>query len=287
MSETVLGGLLVGVDGSEQSLEAVDWAAREAATRRDRLTVCYVSDIGAAVGLPLAPEIPSGSDRHSDKILAGALARAARVAPDVALSGLVVNGAPAHALVELGGNADQIVVGHRGLGGFAQVLLGSISGHVAAYASVPVVVVRATNKPDGPVLVGIDRADAHRPTLSYAFEYAARHQLGIEVLHAFHDPITAAGLAYRLPDADDGHARQAAAEFLSEATAAARAQFPQVQVEQVALGGSPAQAIVEASLGASLVVIGRRGVSGLAGLLLGSVSQAVIRHAHSPVAVVG
>lgn len=281
------GVVLVGVDGSEQSLSAVDWAAAEAAARDCRLTVCYVSDAGAPVSLPLTPELLTSTDRNSERILAGGLARAARIAPDVALDGCVVGGGPAATLVRLGATADEIVVGHRGLGGFAQMLLGSVSGQVAAHASVPVVVVRPATKPDGPVVVGIDKADTHHPSLRYAFEQAARHGVGVQVVHAFHDPIAASGLSYGLPELDHGEARQAAADFVEDAVASWRVRFPQVEVEPVTLGGPAAATLVEASLGGSLLVVGRRGIAGLMGLLLGSVARLVIRHAHCPVAVVG
>jgi nucleotide-binding universal stress UspA family protein len=287
MSQTGVRGLLVGVDGSEQSLEAVAWAAAEAAARHTGLTIGYVSDIGPPITLPLAPELLSGDDRQRTGILTGAAARAREIAPEVPLGCCVVSGAPAGALVRLGAGADQIVVGHRGLGGFAEVLLGSVSGHVAAHAAVPVVVVRPVTKPDGPVLVGLDGSAGGHPALEYAFDHAARHQLGVQVLHAFHDPIRASALASPVPDAGAGRTRQVAADLLAAATEAYRLQFPRVPVERIALGGPAAHALVDASLGASLVVVGRRGVAGLASLLLGSVSQAVIRHAHAPVAVVG
>ncbi|HVQ89712.1 MAG TPA: universal stress protein [Mycobacteriales bacterium] len=287
MSETVTRGLLVGVDGSEQGLAAVEWAAAEAAARNCRLTVCYVSDVGAPVALPLTPELLTSVDRHSGRILAGGLARASRVAPDVSLGSCVVNGAPAAALAQVGNDADEIVVGHRGLGGFAHVLLGSVSGQVAAHASVPVVVIRPATKPDGPVVVGIDKADGHHPSLRYAFEHAARHGVGVQVVHAFHDPIAVTGLSYGLPEVDDGQVRQAAADFVRDATAPWRMRFPRLDIEEITLGGAAANTLVECSLGASLLVVGRRGVAGLMGLLLGSVAQSVIRHAHCPVAVVG
>jgi nucleotide-binding universal stress UspA family protein len=281
-------GLLVGVDGSGHSLEAVDWAAAEARARSVPLAVCYVSDDGAPIALPLTAELAARVERHAREVVDHAVAEANRTAPQVAATACIRQGAPARELVRLASDADLVVVGHRGLGGFAELLLGSVGGHVAAHAPRPVVIVRPASKPDGPVLIGLNGAGGPHPALEYGFEHAARHRRGVQVLHAFRDPIAAAGaLGYSLPDADHGHARDAAVRHLSEVVQPWQAKYPDVPVELLVLGKPAAHALVDASLGSSLLVVGRRGPGGLAGLLLGSVSQAVLRHAHCPVAVVG
>lgn len=287
MSESAVQGLLVGVDGSDQSLEAVAWAAAEAAARGRRLTVCHISDIGAPMALPLTPELITHVEGQTAKIVTAALARAREVAPGLRVEEYVMHGSPARELVRLAAEADEVVVGHRGLGGFAELLLGSVGSQVAAHAPVPVVVIRPCTKPDGPVLVGIDRNHQRHPALDYAFRHAARHRLGVQVVYAFHDPIAPAQLGYPLPDADHGQAREAAVQYLEQTVAPWLAEYPDVPVEHLVLGGPAAHTLVDASLGCSLLVVGRRGPAGLAGLLLGSVSQALVRHAHSPVAVVG
>jgi nucleotide-binding universal stress UspA family protein len=280
--------LVVGVDGSAQSLEAVEWAATEAAARGARLIVSEVTDTGAPMAVPMAFELVAGQEAHAREVVDAAVARAVEFRPELSVEGCVRHGSPARELVRLAADAATVVVGHRGLGGFTGLLLGSVGVQVAAHASGPVVVVRPAAKPDGPVLIGLNGAQGLHPALEYGFDHAALHGRAIQVLHAFRDPVTTpGGLAPRIPEADHGHARQAVADHLSEAVQPWQAKYPDLPVELVALGGPAAHALVDASLGCSLLVVGRRGPGGLAGLLLGSVSQAVIRHAHSPVAVVG
>jgi nucleotide-binding universal stress UspA family protein len=283
-------GLLVGVDGSGESLDAVDWAAVEADTRGMPLTVCYVSD-DAPWALPVTVEpleLIARAGQHAREVLDQAVARASRTGPGVAVTAVVRHGSPARELVRLAGEADMVVVGHRGLGGFAELMLGSVGRYVAAHAPAPTVVVRPATKPDGPVLIGLDGAPGRHPALDYGFGYAAQHGRDVQVLHAFRDPIaTAAGIAYPLPEPDHGHARQAAARHLTDAVQTLQPKYPQVQIELLALGAPATHALIDASLGSCLLVVGRRGRGPLAGRLLGSVSQTTLRHAHCPVAVIG
>jgi nucleotide-binding universal stress UspA family protein len=280
--------LVVGVDGSEQSLAALDWAAAEAAARRGQLTVCHVADRGVTLAVPMTPEMLADLTAEGQDVVDAAIARLTETWPGLPVQGCVRGGSPAPTLVRLAAEAGAVVVGHRGLGGFAELLLGSVSAQVAAHAPGPAVVVRPAAHPGGPVLIGVDGAHDLHPALEYGFDYAERHGRPVQVLHAFHDPTAArGGLATRLPEADHGHARQVAVDHLSEAVQPWQEKYPGVPVELFALGGPASGALVDASLGCSLLVVGRRGPGGLAGLLLGSVSQVVIRHAHSPVAVVG
>jgi len=286
--DAVRQGLVVGVDGSAPSLAAVEWAAAEAGARGGRLTVCHVADIGLPTAVPPAPELVARLAADARQVVDAAVARAVRTRPGLPVEGCVRHGSPAHELVRLAAEAGTVVVGHRGLGGFAELLLGSVGAQVAAHAAGPAVVVRPVAQPDGPVLIGLNGAHDLHPALEYGFDHAALHGRAVQVLHAFRDPIAArGGLASRLPEADQGHARQAAAEHLREAVQPWQAKYPDLPVELIALGEPAADALVDASLGCSLLVVGRRGPGGLVGLLLGSVSQAVIRHAHSPVAVAG
>jgi len=286
----VVRGLLVGFDGSGPSLDAVRWAAAEADARGAPLTICYVSDDGARapIALPLVDPLAVQIEDHARRQLDSAVAEVRQTAPNVAVAAVVRHGPPARELIRLAAEAELVVVGHRGFGGFAELLLGSVGRQVAAHAPAPAVIVRPATKPDGPVLIGLDGAVDRHPALEYGFEYAARHGRDVQVLHAFRDPIaTAATMAYQLPEADYGHARQAAAHHLTDAVRPLQLTYPQLQVELLTLGTPATHALVDASLGSSLLVVGRRGPGGLASLLLGSVSQTVLRHAHCPVAVVG
>jgi nucleotide-binding universal stress UspA family protein len=282
-------GLLVGFDGSWPSLDAVRWAAAEADARGTPLTVCYVTDdrVRAPIAVPLHGKPATEVEGQAQKLVDSAVAAVHRTAPNVAVTAVVRHGAPVRELVRLAAEAELVVVGHRGFGGFAELLLGSVGRQVAAHVAAPAVIVRPATKPDGPVLIGLDGAVDRHPALEFGFEYAARHGCDVQVLHAFRDPIATAAMAYQLPEADCGHARQAAARGLTDAVRPWQAKYPQVQVELLTLGTPATHALVDASLGSCLLVVGRRRPGGLTGLLLGSVSQTVLRHAHCPVAVVG
>jgi len=178
------------------------------------------------------------------------------------------------------------VVGDRGLGGFTGLLVGSVAVELAAHAHCPVLVARGTVDPALPVLVGVDGSPANQPAIGYAFEQAALRRVPLVALHAWAHPV-ASGSGDMLPLVYDLDEVQAAEErVLSEALAGWSEKYPDVTVERVVRHGSVRSTLIEASGRAQLVVVGARGRGGFAGLLLGSVSQAVLHHAACPVAVV-
>jgi nucleotide-binding universal stress UspA family protein len=274
--------LIVGVDGSKESVMALEWAATEARAGGTALTVCLVSlDPVLLVG-PVVDELHARGRATLERLRG----QAAELAPGVPVTAEFRTGHPAGQLLALADPEAEIVVGHRGTGGFASLPLGSIGAGIAAHATGPVVVVRPALRPDGPVLVGLDGSDHAARALTYAFRHAARHGVGVQALHAVRDPLDTAALAVSLSEVDRRHRLQAAARYLDGAVSAMAEDFPGVPVEWHPLGGPPARTLVEASRGAGLVVIGRRGHGGFPGLHLGSVSQTVLRHADCSVAVV-
>ncbi|MGJ7439702.1 universal stress protein [Aquipuribacter sp. MA13-6] len=184
--------------------------------------------------------------------------------------------------------ADLVVVGSRGLGGFLGLLLGSVSVKVASHAPCPVVVVRSRDDDDRPaggparVVVGVDGSDVSALAVGFAFETAARRGLALTAVRAWEAPapMDPALLSF-LPKVEEEEMRELVASLAGE-----RRRFPDVDVRVELVNGHPAQALVAASDEAEVVVVGSRGRGGLAGMLLGSVSQAVLQHAHGPVAVV-
>ncbi|MFC3742305.1 universal stress protein, partial [Paractinoplanes deccanensis] len=159
--------VVVGVDGSDPAYAAVTWAAREADHRRAPLRIVHV--------LEWRPGKPG--DRHGHAYLepmwAEATRRAHEAAPRVAVRADALLGRPVERLAELARDADLLVVGHRGRGGFAGMRLGSVSDRVARRASCPVAVVRGRAAPDGPVVAGVDGLPAAGGVLRGAFEAAA------------------------------------------------------------------------------------------------------------------
>ncbi|WP_327027790.1 universal stress protein [Micromonospora sp. NBC_01740] len=273
--------VVVGVDGSPASLLAAEHAARAAVLRSRPLHLVhgYLHPLG--YGVPVNPYdlgLPAPTE-EAQKMLETTAADLAERCPGLTVEVRQVAGGPGATLVEESRRAELVVVGSRGLGGFAGLLLGSVGTQVAAHAHCPVLVVRPAEEPipvAGPVLVGVDGSEPAELAVGYAADEAARRGDGLVLLHV------------QPPDRApaDGATETHAAELLATAAAAVRGSHPGLAVEERVLRAPKAeQALVEASGDAALVVVGSRGRGGFAGLLLGSVSQALVQHAHCPVLV--
>ncbi|MEV8126146.1 universal stress protein [Streptomyces sp. NPDC085944] len=285
------GFMVVGADGSAPGLEAVVWAAREAEVRNVPLQVVHA--LARPAHLPLDAALPrSVRERFrvtADAVVEEALLRARAEAPDADVSGLVIPGEPLSVLVAQARSAAMAVVGHRGLNGFPKTLLGSVATGLAAHAECPVVVVREPARPAGPVVLGVDGSAAGAAAVRFAFQEASLQGADVTAVHAW-----TAWNAPMPPPTDEtepyayGPGMLAAEEerLLAETLAGMRTRYPEVRVERSTVHGPARPALIEASRTARLTVVGSRGRGGFAGLLLGSVSQAVLHHAHSPVAVV-
>lgn len=288
--------VIAAVDGSDDSLRALDWA-RDAARRRDvPLRVVHVRQY-AAWGQPdvmVAGEPDEAGDpvldQVRDRLAAGSAGRAAEY--------VAMEGAPTALLPELGADAQLLVLGSRGRGGFASLILGSNGMAAARDARCPVVVVPRPGRevPDefparsGPrVVVGVDVDSPDDATLAFAFAEAARHGARLQVVAAYPWPVrfwaTAGELAPSAVDQDEveQETRTLAEGFLAPYLK----EHPDVSAEALALPGDAAGALVAASKDAELVVVGRhrRRLSAPA-RMLGSVTQAVLLHAASPIAVI-
>lgn len=140
-------GITVGVDGSDDSLLALDWAMREAALRHAALTVLTVHEV-AASGWTRSPIISPGDEAAEDKARQAAEEAVAKVASQLggsqpaSVTVRAVSGIPTQELVNASADSDLVVVGSRGGGGFARLLVGSVSSQVVHHSASPVVVVR-------------------------------------------------------------------------------------------------------------------------------------------------
>ncbi|MGW7303682.1 universal stress protein [Streptomyces sp. NPDC054829] len=284
------GPVVVGVDGSESSLTAVDVAAREAALRGVGLRLVHAFG-WPSVHTPLKapPWSATGVREMVDGTLADAELRARAIAPDVEIAREVVVGEPVMVLELETRTASLAVVGSRGLNRFGRLLLGSTAGHLAAHGRCPVLVMRGRPEPTGPVLLAVDGAPRSAAAVEFAFAYASLHGTALRALHAWN---THTERSYGAPGDppfvtyDEDRLRDEEERLLAEAISGMTEKYPDVEVERSLVRGRIRHSVIEATAGAGVVVVGARGRGGFTGLRLGSVSQAVLHHAECPVAVV-
>ncbi|WP_235522431.1 universal stress protein [Cellulomonas sp. Root137] len=261
--------IVVGADGSDCALRAVETAAAEARALGCRLEIVHAfvwPELRVPEGSLVGGSGGAGLRHEADRIVAEAVELARRAAPDVAVAGRVVTGAPAPVLLRASVDAALVVVGDRGLGGFTGLLVGSVAVALVTHGRSPVLVLRGRTAPAGPVVVGFDGSDGALPAAELALVYAAAHGSTLRVV--------------TVAPSDDGPAE------LDRVDGALRGfDAHGVTVERVVQHGDARQTLIAESRSASLVVVGSRGRGGFAGLLLGSVSQAVLHHADCPVAV--
>ena len=281
--------VLVGIDGSPAALTAVRWAAREAVRRRAPIRMVnafgWMPVHDADDPLQVVPKRRDALRRAAEESLAVAVAQVAEVAPDVEVSQEVMTGMPAALLVALSAEAQLAVVGQRGLGGFAGLLLGSVGAAVAAHAACPVLVVRGATDPpqDGPVVVGVDGSPQSDAAVAFAVEAAAARGVSLRAVHAWLDSVVPV-MVSKAVDWDIVAAQQA--NLRTNCLAGWREKYPDLPIEPLLIEDRPAHALMDSIDDAQLVVVGSRGRGGLAGMTLGSVSQALLHHAGCPVAVV-
>lgn len=288
---------VVGVDGSDESTAAVRWAARRAAVTGDALRLVHAYT--AAVMFPAAPFASGVSPRTqeayaraAESVLASAADTAWAAAPGVDVTTEAVVGGAAQALVAASDGARLVVVGSRGHGGFAGLLLGSVGAQVSAHARCPTAVLRGGAPPaDGPIVVGVDGSTPSNAALRFAVAEAGRLGVDVVAVHAWSLPqspgLGEAFAAELAAEQDPGAYEAAARQVLDEAAAPWRAAAPDVELRaDLVPAAGPATALLTAAKGASMVVVGSRGHGGFVGLLLGSTSQSVVHHAPCPVVVI-
>lgn len=272
--------VVAGVDGSPSSVAAAEHAATVALTRNAPLLLVHgYLHPGGYGSAPLEPyqTFPPPPPAHADVMLSDLAGSLRTTHPGLEVSHKQVLGGGSATLVAESRDADVVVVGCRGHGSLAGLLLGSVSSQVVAHAHCPVVVVRPAEPGQpatgSPVVVGVDGSPASTLALEHAAAEAARRELRLLVVHA--------GVPASEPDTGQ------AEEVLAQAVEAARAAYPHLAVDSQVLHTADAAAgLVDASKDASVVVVGSRGRGGFTGLLLGSVSQALVHHAHCPVLVI-
>ncbi|KAA9373921.1 universal stress protein [Microbispora cellulosiformans] len=278
--------IVVGVDGSHAALEAAAWAAREAGLRGVPLRVANAIPAWAASGTAQGryAKIAAWMRDGADDVLTTAVGRVRAEAPEVPVDTAILAGDPRPALIEASMGADLLVVGNHGLGGFRGLLLGSVAHGVAGRAPCDVVVVREPSAPPrGEVVAGIDGSAAYARVLDFAFAEAALRGAGLRVVHAYSPLEAGRGVG---PVPDDFDDEKAQVRMVAEALAGRREPYPDLRVTEEVVRRHPVEALLQASQGADLLVVGSHGHGEFSGLLLGSVTQALLHHATVPVAVV-
>ncbi|MCD9898955.1 universal stress protein [Streptomyces sp. MT29] len=279
--------LIVGVDGSEPSLRAVDWAADEAALRRVPLRIVYASLWERYEGPALAPEVGSMSGRvAAEDILAAAALRALRHHAELSVTTADVLEEPEHALVREGLDASAVVVGTRGRSGLADLLLGSVSLTVAAQADCPVIVIRGShsNRAVGGrhrrIVVGV--ADAPTAAVRFAYEEAKRRGVPLEAVRAWRCPMHETVDHPLLTGGPERLHEERAAKELETALADAPVG---IRLRRRTVEGPAHRVLLAASRDAGLLIVGRRRPGHLRPHL-GRVAHTVLHHSGCPVVVV-
>ncbi|MEV4251128.1 universal stress protein [Streptosporangium canum] len=276
----------VGVDGSPSSQAAVEWAADDAVRRGCALRIVHVIDPWIYdIPLQTPPGFRDSMSESCQGVLAEAAALARERVPGIEGDTVLETGRPVEILRREAEDAEQIVLGSRGRGGFTGLLLGSVSLALAGHVAVPVVVVRGDRKrAHGEVVVGFDGSAHAAAALEYAFEEAARRGARLHAIHTWQMPVVGQGATVYTPLFEEISAagRRVAADVLTPW----REKYPQVEVEETAVCGHPVAVICEASERADLAVVGSRGQGRVGSAVLGSVSHGVLHHARCPVAIV-
>jgi nucleotide-binding universal stress UspA family protein len=279
--------VVVGFDGSAAAQSAARYGAEEAQRRGSGLLIVH------ALGWPvILPPFHAPYDQHAQGPRAAMLDLLAQTArevqaehPRVPVSTRLVDGSPGQVLVDASREAQLLVLGHRGLGGFAGLLVGSVAAQVTGHAHCPIVVVRGDRPPDGaPVILGTDGSPGANRAAEVAF---AQSQLrDVELIMAHHRPArkSSAGAAITSNPGFWATVGDTAAGGLG-----AGARYPDVKYRtEVVHGDSVASALIAFArrVPAGLLIVGSRGLGGFHGLVMGSTSRNLIEHATCPVMVV-
>ncbi len=286
-------GVVVGVDGSPGSKVAVQWAAGDAELRNVPLTLVHVVPATAGTWLEssLVPTWMRGQRERGRQVLDEALktAEETRQRGSAKINCEMPCAITIPALVDLSKDADLVVVGCLGTGTLRGRHLGSVSSGLIHHAHCPVAVIHDGVRLNGdaaraPVLVGIDGSRESELATAIAFDEASRRKVGLAALHAWSD-VSVFDSMVSLPGPGWPALRAIEDEILAERLAGWGERYPDVPVFRLIARDEPAHAIVDASESAQLVVVGGHGRGGFAGMLLGSVSAAVLLLARVPVIV--
>ncbi len=268
--------IVVGTDGSEGAMHAMEWALAEAEFGGGTLRIVYA-------------KVSRGDETDALVALQVETIRA-RAPIGVVVEDVTQKGHPVEVLHAEADGADLLVVGSRGRGGFRGLLLGSVSQQAIEHSRTPSVVVPAgAPLPDGgDVVIGVDGSDEASEALTWAVAEAVRRDARLVLVHTWYTPVAVPPEGLVITAIDPTIFRSSAEALLSEVSDKILATVPQQPREIVhqVIEKPAVPGLLESAKDANLLVVGGRGRGGFAGLLLGSVSQQCIRHAPVAVAVI-
>ncbi|WP_171112833.1 MULTISPECIES: universal stress protein [unclassified Streptomyces] len=279
--------IVVGVDPDPDRRAALAWAADEAARRRLPLLLVLAQNLPTpgyrpTGGRPSWEQWNEALHAKGDRVLKEAVAFVESRHPQGTVSGLLAEGHPAWVLREQAQDATEVVLGSWHLSAVQELFTSvAVALPLIAHAPCPVVVVpereHVTRQPPH-FVVGFDGSPQSAAAVDFALEEAALHGAALRALHVWHPP--------RLGVLDEDAALQECHRLLSETVAARAAAHPEVELHHEVVRGHPVQVLTKVSEDALGLVVGTRGHGGFTGMLLGSVSQGVLHHAHCPVITV-
>ncbi|WP_405531155.1 universal stress protein [Streptomyces canus] len=284
--------LVVGVDGSDGSLAAVDWAVDEAARLGLPLRLVYASLWERYEGAMPSAGLERPSEQvMADSIVGTAAERAHRRNPEVkVVSTEVISAEAADALLREGHNAYALVTGSRGRGELAGLLLGSVSLAVASRAHCPVIVVRGDRAglagTHERILLGVGDPASAGEALRFAFREAEARGCTLDAVRAWRCPAHESADHPRLAEDPAHDHEQRASALLDAVLHDASADHPGVRMRRTTVEGSARKVLLDRSAAADLVIVGAQRRSGHFGLQLGRVGHTLLHHAQCPVAVV-
>ncbi|MGX1851530.1 universal stress protein [Streptomyces sp. NPDC055299] len=285
------GPLVVGVDGSDDSFRALDWAADEATRHALPLRLVHASRWERYEGTALVLSLDRPAERVlADDIVGAAAERATLRHADLDVSTQVLGDDPETVLLREGHEASAVVVGSRGRGAFTGLLLGSVGLAVAARAQCPVIVVRGDKAGlEGTherILVGVGDSPKGSEALRFAFREAEVRGCTLEAVRAWRSPAHESTDHPLLAGEPERHHEDRAAALLDEGLAEEAGEHPAVRVRRATVEGPAHRVLAHRSAAADLLVIGAPRRQSKFGLQLGRVAHAALHHAACPVAVV-
>lgn len=282
--------IVVGVDGTDDGLRAVDYAVAEARLRGAALHLVQAVDLTGVFGSPVparAKEVVVATGRAS---VTAAMRRAVATGfPQDRLTTEVVVGKPGTVLTAAGESAAALVLGRRGLHGLERVFTGSTSASVAGNAACPTIIVphgwRLPTSPVGTLGVGIDGTPRSLGALEAAFAEAEARTASLRVVYAWEPPLANyAGVADYL-EALAVWTDSAELE-MAETLAGWQGEFPNVAVERRFVRSHPATALVALSARVDALFVGAGGHDERRQHHLGATARALVAGAHCPLALV-